>query len=97
MKNDTKIEKFYEIEKLMSRRIRRYEKKNVTQYLIRWSDYDSKYDEWKSLSALNNLMNLVKKYEKANPSKSKTSMTLKRDRDRLKKILKKSSKEKLDW
>ena len=34
IKNDTKIEKFYEIKKLMNRRIKRYEKKNVTQYLI---------------------------------------------------------------
>ena len=38
----------------------------------------------------------MKKYEKTNSSKFKTSMTLKRDRDRLKKILKKSLKEKLN-
>ena len=41
-------------------------------------------------------MNLVKKYEKANSLKSKTSRALKRDRDRLKKILKKSLKKELD-
>ena len=35
IKNDTKIEKFYEIKKLINRRIKRYEKKNITQYLIR--------------------------------------------------------------
>ena len=38
----------------------------------------------------------MKKYEKANPSKFKTSRVLKRDRDRLKKILKKSLKKELD-
>ena len=95
IKNDTKIEKFYEIKKLINRRMKRYEKKNVTQYLIRWFNYNSKYDEWKSLSALNNFINLMKKYEKINSSESKTSITLKRDRNRLKKILKKSLKKEL--
>ena len=96
MKEDTEVEKFYEVKKLINRRIRRYEKKNVTQYLIRWVEYESKYDEWKSLSTLNNFMTLMKVYDRGNSSKSTFSIKSKK-RDRLKKSSKKSSKEKLNW
>ena len=96
MEGDTETEKSYEVEKLVSRRIRRYGKKDVTQYLIRWSGYGPEYDEWKSLSALGNSMDLVEEYEKANPPESKTSMASKRGRGRPKKVLKKPSEEELD-
>jgi hypothetical protein len=33
------------------------------EYLIKWKDYNSKYDVWKNLSKLKNIMNLIQKYE----------------------------------
>ena len=33
------------------------------EYLVKWKDYDSKYDVWRNLSKLNDVMNLIQKYE----------------------------------
>ena len=63
VEENTKNNKFYEVEKILNKRIRKFERTNVTQYLIRWLRYDSKYDEWKSINTLNNCFQLVKKYE----------------------------------
>ena len=66
MKNifNTSWLKSYEIKKLINRRIKNYEKQQITQYLLRWKDYEFKYDEWKSFIALSNFMNLVENYKK---------------------------------
>ena len=58
--------KSYEIQKLIKKRDRKYERTKMTKYLIRWLKYESKFDEWKSLSALTNFMTLMKNYEKVN-------------------------------
>lgn len=95
IKENIEVEKFYEVEKLVNRRIRRYEKKNVIQYLIQWIEYKSKYDEWKNLSTLNNFLNLVKVYEWVNFLESTFSIiSIKfiKKRDRFKK-----SSKKLNW
>ena len=63
MKENISQYQFYEIKKLMNRRIRKYDKTSITQYLMRWLDYESKYDEWRSLSALKNNMKLIEQYE----------------------------------
>ena len=63
IEDDTENNKFYEVEKILSKRIKKFERTNVTQYLIRWLRYDSKYDEWKSISMLSNSFQLVKEYE----------------------------------
>ena len=63
IKNDTLEYQFFEIEKLIIKRIRKYNRIYVIQYLIRWLNYESKYDEWKSLSTFNNNLKLVKQYE----------------------------------
>ena len=60
MKNDTSDNQFYEIKKIVDKRIRKYNRTYVTQYLIRWLEYESKYDEWKSFAALKNNMKLMK-------------------------------------
>ena len=60
---DIKNNKSYEIERILNKRIRKFERINVTQYLIRWKEYDSKYNEWKSISMLSNSLQFVKKYE----------------------------------
>ena len=64
IKDDTKFEKSYEIEKIVDKRIRTYKKTAVTQYFIRWFEYDFEYDEWKNLAALADCMNLIYEYEK---------------------------------
>ena len=66
MKNDTFDNQFYEVEKLVDKRTRKYNRTNVTQYLVRWLNYESKYDKWKNLVALENSMKLMKKYKLTN-------------------------------
>ena len=66
--------KFYEIEKLMKRKDRKYDKIKIMKYLIRWLDYEFEFDKWKSLSTLANFMTLMKNYEKFN-SQSITSIS----------------------
>ena len=58
--------KFYEIKKLIKRKDRKYDKIKIMKYLIRWLNYESEFDEWKSLSILANFMTLMKNYEKFN-------------------------------
>ena len=63
IKSDTSQWKFYEIELIIDKRTRNYNNKKVTQYLLRWLDYDSKHDVWRSITKLKNCMNLIEKYE----------------------------------
>ena len=77
IEDDTNQYKSYEIEKLVDKRIRRYNKILVTQYLVRWIDYESKFDEWRSISKLQNFQNLIEQYEAVNSENSDI-----RDRDR---------------
>ena len=61
VENDTNKIKFFEIERLMNKRqIARRDSK----YLIRWKDCESKNDDWRNLSELDNAQNLVDDYEK---------------------------------
>ena len=64
MKGDTENWKSYVIEKMMNKRQRRYEKTMITQYRIKWEEYDDEWNEWRSLAALNEYMNLMKNYER---------------------------------
>ena len=59
-KNIEKI-KFYEIEKLLNKR---QTKRRESKYLMRWRDYDLENDDWRNLSKLDDVMNLIRKYEK---------------------------------
>jgi hypothetical protein len=64
VEDDIFINKFYEIERILVKRIRKYENFNVNQYLIRWKEYESKFDEWKNLADLDNCIILMKEFEK---------------------------------
>ena len=66
IEDDTNQYKFYEIEKLIDKRIKRYNKILVTQYLVKWIDYESKFDEWRSISRLQNFQNFIEQYEAVN-------------------------------
>ena len=63
MKDDTDEYKSYEIEKLIVKRQRKYNKTWITQYLMRWVDYEPEYDEWRSVFALTNSTNLIESFE----------------------------------
>ena len=66
--------KFYEVEKLIDRRIRKFDRIFVIQYLVKWREYDFEYDEWRFIITLNNVMNLVEVYKRANSSNISKSM-----------------------
>ena len=90
MKKDTNFEKVYEMKKIVNKRLKKYEKITITQYLIRWLGYDSEYDEWKSLAVFADCMNLIKKYEKKWDSKNPLK-NLKRIQTKSKNFSKKKS------
>jgi hypothetical protein len=74
------IEKFYEIEQILIKRVRQYEKIKINQYLIRWKDYESEFDEWKSISNLKNCMSLVKDFEQKKRTRTQTTRSQKETR-----------------
>ena len=61
--SNTNFEKNYKIKRLINKRIRIYDKIDVTQYLIRWLDYELEFDEWKFLSILSKCIDFIEKYE----------------------------------
>ena len=63
MKNNTNEYKSYEIEKLVVKRQRKYNKTWITQYLMRWINYESKYDEWRNVFVLTNSTNLIESFK----------------------------------
>ena len=65
MENDIPTYQSYEIDKLIDKRVRRYNKTNVTKYLIKWLKYGPEYGRWKSFSVFNDCLKLVKKDETA--------------------------------
>ena len=94
IKNDIDFEKSYEVKKIVNKKIKKYEKTPITQYLIRWLDYESKYDEWKNLATLIDCMNLIHDYEK-NEQKILIKKTMKYVQiNQKKKILKKKQTKK---
>ena len=63
IEKDTEYEKFYEIERILIKRIRKYERIAVTQYLIKWLDYEFEFNEWKSLFIFDHCLKLIEKFE----------------------------------
>jgi hypothetical protein len=72
VKEDIETNKFYEIERILNKRTRQYEKIKVNQYLIRWKKYESEFDEWKNLSELKHCIDLMKDFERETRSQIKT-------------------------
>ena len=64
---DTEHFKSYEVEKLVKKRVRKYGRTPVTQYMVRWLGYGPEYDEWRSISALSDCLELVEQFETTNP------------------------------
>jgi hypothetical protein len=70
VEDDTQTRKFYEIEQILAKRTRQYEKIKMNQYLIRWKEYESEFDEWKNLSDLKHCIDLMKDFEQKKKTKS---------------------------
>ena len=60
VKKDIDIVKSYRLKKMIDKR---FIKRRDTEYLIKWKEYDEKYDEWRNLSEMENAMNLIREYE----------------------------------
>ena len=63
MKKNTNEYRFYEIDKLVNKRIRKYNKTLIIQYLIKWIDYEFEFDEWRNVFDFQNSLNLIQNYE----------------------------------
>ena len=63
VKEDSKNDEFYEIEKLINKRIIRKRRDQFTQYLVRWKEYDSENDMWYSIESLENVVELIAEYD----------------------------------
>ena len=64
VEGDTKEWSSYEIEKLVDKRFRRYERDLlIKEYLIRWKRYEPEYDEWYGEDLLDNASKLIVNYD----------------------------------
>ncbi len=62
MKEDTSTKRSYEIERVLKKRIRKYEKITMKQYLIKWKDWKSKHNTWESKKNCENVKHLIAKF-----------------------------------
>ncbi len=62
MNEDTSTKRSYEVERILKERIRKYEKITVRQYLIKWKDWESKHNTWKSEKNCENAKHLIAKF-----------------------------------
>lgn len=58
------FERNFDIKIIINKRFRIFNKIIVTQYLIRWKDWDSIFDEWKNIAKLIDFIDLIEKYER---------------------------------
>lgn len=65
-KEGSDSENSYQVQKLVGKRVRRRGKRNVLEYLVRWSGYAPKFDQWMPITDLSNTLELIQDYEAAN-------------------------------
>lgn len=65
-KEGSDSESNYQVQKLVGKRVRRRGKRNVLEYLVRWSGYAPKFDQWMPITDLSNTLELIQDYEAAN-------------------------------
>ena len=58
------FEKNFEIKIIIDKRLRIFNKITITQYLIRWKNWNSIYDEWRSIVKLIEFTDFVENYER---------------------------------
>jgi len=60
VEGDTDEWKFYNIKKLIKKRVRRYGRdKPIIEYLVRWQGYDPEFDEWYGEDLLDKIKKLI--------------------------------------
>ena len=62
MKEDTNEYRFYEVDKFVNKRTRKYNKTLIIQYLVRWMSYEFEFDEWRNVFNFQNSLNLIENY-----------------------------------
>jgi len=62
--------KSYEIEKLLDRRERKYGRKTITEYLVRWKGYGPEQDQWYGKDLLENAQELITQFENIHGTKA---------------------------
>lgn len=60
------------MERIIDKRLRIYDSKQMAQYLLHWQDYKSKHNEWQSITKLENFMELVEEYKTKTKKASST-------------------------
>jgi hypothetical protein len=56
---DTSTKRSYEVKRILKERMRKYEKITVKQYLIKWKDWKSEHNTWKSEKNCENVKHLI--------------------------------------
>ena len=84
--SNTNAIRSFEIEKII---VKRYNRRKDYEYLVRWFEYESQNDFWRSLQKLNNVLELMKEFDNVNTiafavSRNDVIITL-RSRERSKK------------
>jgi hypothetical protein len=80
VEKDISIEKFYEIEQVLIKRTRQYAITKINQYLIKWKNYESKFDEWRSIFDLINCIDLMKNFEQQKETRSRKQTRSRKNR-----------------
>jgi hypothetical protein len=60
----TNTQNEYEIERILNKRIVKRDHNFFIEYLIRWLDYESKWNRWYNVKNLSNVKKLIANYEK---------------------------------
>ena len=64
---NTEWEKNYEVERILDKRVRRFGRIDVNQYLVKWLGYGPEYNEWKFIEKMAGSLKLIEEYEKQHP------------------------------
>ena len=62
---DTDAVKFFEVDRLLNKRIVKRGKSRAVEYLVRWTGYGPEWDRWYNIKDLDNAADLVRNYEDA--------------------------------
>ena len=63
VEKDIDIAKSYELKRILNKRTIKREREQSIEYLIKWKDYDSKFDKWMNIKDFQNVKELIEEYE----------------------------------
>ena len=82
-KNDENV-KLFEIEKIIAKR---HNRRRKIKYLVKWFEYESENDSWRSFSELQNVMNVIRNFDAMNSSSFVDEKTTYRKKERFNKSI----------